>query len=123
MLSEVNLASNGQDCTFDVYFSNDGIIFRAGFSNSIDIIWSYRDISKVYTVQLAERIQVKRSPALSALCHRAKNLYNLANFYVRQERFIVGDVLTYFDLCFMFRGKRHTWRSPRRPPSRCSGRW
>ncbi len=55
-------------------------------------------------MQLAERIQAKRSPALSSLCHRAKNLYNLANFYVRQEFFIVGDVLTYFDLCFMFRG-------------------
>ncbi len=54
---------------------------------------------------LAERTQVKRSPALSALCHRAKNLYNLANFYVRQELFIVGDVLTYFDLCFMLRGQ------------------
>ncbi len=56
-------------------------------------------------MQLAERIQVKRSPALSALCHRAKNLYNLANYYVRQELFIVGDVLTYYDLCFMLRGQ------------------
>ncbi len=105
MLSEVDLALTGQDCTFNVYFSDGGTIIRAGFSNSIDIIWYYSDVCKVYTMQLAERIQFKRSPALSALCHRAKNLYNLANFYVRQELFIVGDVLTYFDLCFMFRGK------------------
>ncbi len=50
---------------------------------------------------LAERIQVKRSPALSALCHRAKNLYNLANFYVRQELFHLESVPTYYDLDFM----------------------
>ena len=56
-------------------------------------------------MQLAERIQIKKSPALSALCHRAKNLYNLANFYVRQELFLVENVLTYFDLCFMLRGQ------------------
>ncbi len=62
-------------------------------------------VFKVNVVQLAERIQVKKSPALSSLCHRAKNLYNLANFYVRQELFIVGDVLTYFDLYFMLRGQ------------------
>jgi putative transposase len=60
---------------------------------------------KINAVQLAERIQVKKSPALSALCHRAKNIYNLANFYVRQELFIVEKVLTYFDLDFMLRGQ------------------
>jgi putative transposase len=54
---------------------------------------------------LAERVQVRRSPALSLLCHRAKNLYNLANFYVRQGLFIVGDVLSYYDLDFMLRGQ------------------
>ncbi len=56
-------------------------------------------------MQLAERTQVRRSPALSSLCHRAKNLYNLANYYVRQELFIVGDVLTYYDLNFMLHGQ------------------
>ncbi len=56
-------------------------------------------------MQLAERIQAKWSPVLSSLCHRAKNLYNLANYYVRQEFFIVGDVLTYYDLYFMLRGQ------------------
>ena len=49
---------------------------------------------------LAERIQVRKSPELSRLCHRAKNLYNLANWYLRQEFFTLGNVLTYFDLCF-----------------------
>ena len=54
-------------------------------------------------MQLAERIQVRKTPALCLLCHRAKNLYNLSNFYVRQELFHLGNVLTYFDLDFMLR--------------------
>ncbi len=66
---------------------------------------SYKIAFKDCHVLLAERIQVKKSPALSSLCHRAKNLYNLANYNVRQELFIVGDVLTYYDLCFMLRGQ------------------
>ncbi len=52
---------------------------------------------------LAERIQIRKTPALSLLCHRAKNLYNLANFYVRQELFHLESVLTYYDLNFMLR--------------------
>jgi len=55
------------------------------------------------SMQLAERVQVRKIPALSLLCHRAKNLYNLANFYVRQELFHLGNVLTYFNLDFMLR--------------------
>lgn len=50
---------------------------------------------------LAERIQVRKSHELSQLCHRAKNLYNLGNWYMRQDFFNLGNVLTYFDLCFM----------------------
>jgi hypothetical protein len=50
---------------------------------SRDTSWIYTCMFKIIPVQLAERIQVKKSPALSTLCHRAKNLYNLAN--VRQE--------------------------------------
>ena len=54
-------------------------------------------------MQLAERIQVRKDPALSSLCHRAKNLYNLANFYVQQELFHLENLLTYYDLCFILR--------------------
>ena len=50
---------------------------------------------------LAERIQVKKSPELSLLCHRAKNLYNLGNWLVRQDYFHLGNILSYYDLCFM----------------------
>ena len=52
-------------------------------------------------MQLTERIEVRKTPVLSLLCHRAKNLYNLGNFYVRQELFHLERVLTYFDLDFM----------------------
>ncbi|HMF30751.1 MAG TPA: transposase [Candidatus Lokiarchaeia archaeon] len=55
-------------------------------------------------MQLADRVQVRKTPALSLLCHRAKNLHNLANFYVRQELFHLEAVLTYYDLDFMLRG-------------------
>ena len=54
-------------------------------------------------MQLVERIQVIKTPELSLLCHRTKNPYNLANFYVRQEFFHLGNVLIYFDLDFVLR--------------------
>ena len=54
-------------------------------------------------MQLTERIEVRKTPVLSLLCHRAKNLYNLANFYVRQELFHLENVLTYYDLDFILR--------------------
>lgn len=50
---------------------------------------------------LTERIQVRRSAELSLVCHRAKNLYNLGNWYVRQDLFNLGNVLSYYDLDFM----------------------
>jgi putative transposase len=34
------------------------------------------------------------------LCHRAKNLYNEANFYFRQFFFRLGELVTYYDLQF-----------------------
>jgi len=58
----------------------------------------------IASMQLAERVQDRKTPALSLLCHRAKNLYNLANFYVRQELFHLESMLTYFDLDFMLHG-------------------
>jgi len=50
---------------------------------------------------LAEHGQARKTPALSQLCHRAKNLYNLANFYVRQELFLLENGLSYFYLNYM----------------------
>ena len=49
-------------------------------------------------MKLAERIQVKKTPRLAKTCHLAKNLHNLANYYVRQEFFSLGNWLRYDDL-------------------------
>ena len=38
-------------------------------------------------MNLTEQIQVKRSRQLSYLCHLSKNLYNEANFLIRQRFF------------------------------------
>ncbi len=56
-------------------------------------------------MQLSESIQVNNTPALSALYHRVKNVYNLANFYTRQEYFIVGNLRTYYNPWFMLRDR------------------
>jgi len=55
-------------------------------------------------MNLAERLQVKKSPELSLLCHRCKNLYNLGNWLTRQDYFHLGNVLSYYDLDFMCKG-------------------
>ncbi|HMF30552.1 MAG TPA: transposase [Candidatus Lokiarchaeia archaeon] len=52
-------------------------------------------------MKLAERLQVKKSPELSLLCHRCKNLFNLGNWLTRQDYFHLGNVLSYYDLNFM----------------------
>ncbi len=49
-------------------------------------------------MQVAEQIQLKPSKSLSSLCHRAKNLYNEANFYFRQFFFHLGELVNYYDL-------------------------
>ena len=36
-------------------------------------------------MRLTESIQIKSSENISKLCHLAKNLYNIANWYYRQE--------------------------------------
>src|SRR5271157_1875457 len=54
-------------------------------------------------MELAEQIQVRWTPELAALCHAAKNLYNLGNFYVRQFYFNLGECVNYYDLQFMLR--------------------
>ena len=57
-------------------------------------------------MKLTEVIQVNHSIELSRLCHIAKNLYNLANWYVRQDFFNLNNLLTYYDLDFILKNKQ-----------------
>jgi len=57
-------------------------------------------------MRLTEQIQVKSSKELSKLCHSAKNLYNLGNWYFRQDFFKLNNFLRYYDLDFMLKHKR-----------------
>ncbi|MFX1238310.1 MAG: hypothetical protein ACFE8P_11395 [Promethearchaeota archaeon] len=41
---------------------------------------------------------MRKTELLSKICHAAKNLYNLANYYVRQEFFCLDDWLRYDEL-------------------------
>jgi len=43
---------------------------------------------------------------LSKLCHLAKNLFNLANWYVRQDFFKLNNFLNYYDLDYILKDKR-----------------
>ncbi|HMB45487.1 MAG TPA: transposase [Candidatus Methanoperedens sp.] len=45
-----------------------------------------------------EQIQVKGTKELSALCHLSKNLYNQANYVVKQEFITTGNWIKGFDL-------------------------
>ncbi len=54
-------------------------------------------------MRLTEVIHVKHSLELSKVCHLAKNLYNLANWYIRQDFFNLNNVLTYYDLDFILK--------------------
>ncbi|MHA2280374.1 MAG: RNA-guided endonuclease InsQ/TnpB family protein [Promethearchaeota archaeon] len=56
-------------------------------------------------MKLTEQIQLKTLPQLSYLCHLSKNLYNLANYYVRQEYFYLGNWLRFCDLWYMLKEK------------------
>ncbi|MFX1363386.1 MAG: RNA-guided endonuclease InsQ/TnpB family protein [Promethearchaeota archaeon] len=56
-------------------------------------------------VKLTEVIQVNYSLELSHLSHLAKNLYNLANWYVRQHFFNLNTLLSYYDLDFILKNK------------------
>ena len=47
---------------------------------------------------LTEQVQTNRSKELSELCHKAKNLYNSANWYYRQDFFKLSNFLSYYDL-------------------------
>jgi putative transposase len=54
-------------------------------------------------MRLTEIIQVDYSKALSVLCHLTKNLYNVANWYVRQDFFNLNNLLSYNDLDFILK--------------------
>ncbi len=56
-------------------------------------------------MRLTEIVQVKSSMKLSNLCHKAKNLYNLANWYFRQDFFHLSNILSYYDLDFILKHK------------------
>ncbi len=57
-------------------------------------------------MRLSETIYVNPSVQLSKLCHLAKNLYNLANWYVRQDFFKLNNFLNYYDLDYILKDKR-----------------
>jgi putative transposase len=57
-------------------------------------------------MRLTEVIQVEYSLELSAICHLAKNLYNLANWYIRQDFFNLNNILIYYDLDFILKNKQ-----------------
>jgi len=54
-------------------------------------------------MRLTEIIQVKESKELSKVCHLAKNLYNLANWYFRKDFFNLNNFLSYYDLDFILK--------------------
>ncbi|MCP6718671.1 MAG: transposase [Patescibacteria group bacterium] len=57
-------------------------------------------------MRLTEVICVKPSIEMSKVCHLAKNLYNLANWYIRQDLFNLNNILTYYDLDFILKHKQ-----------------
>ncbi len=57
-------------------------------------------------MRLTEVIQVDYSLELSTICHLAKNLYNLANWYTKQDFFNLNNFLTYYDLDFILKNKQ-----------------
>ncbi len=61
---------------------------------------------------MTEIIQIAKSKKLSELCHLAKNLYNLANRYFRQDFFNLNHLLSYYDLDFILKDKPTYRRLP-----------
>jgi len=56
-------------------------------------------------MKLTEIIQTKYSKVLSDLCHKSKNLYNEANWYIRQDYFKLENFLSYYDLDLILKSK------------------
>ena len=50
------------------------------------------------TTYLTERIQLEKTAVISKICHLAKNLYNLANYHIRQKLFNEGLWTRYHEL-------------------------
>jgi len=63
-------------------------------------------------MRLTEQIQTKKTAHISCLCHLSKNLYNVANYYVRQELFFLGNWLRYYDLWYMLKDKKTYQKLP-----------
>ncbi len=63
-------------------------------------------------MRLTEQIQTKKTANLSYLCHLTKNIYNVANYYVRQEFFYLGNWLRYYDLWYMLKDKEEYQKLP-----------
>jgi len=59
----------------------------------------------IINLRLSEAIYVNPSNQLSKLCHLTKNLYNLANWYVRQDFFKLNNFLNYYDLDYILKDK------------------
>ena len=59
------------------------------------------------TMRLAKRVQLKTTKLLEDLCLKSWNLYNVANWYVRQDLFNLGNVLFYSDLHAMLRNHQN----------------
>jgi putative transposase len=49
-------------------------------------------------MKLTEQIQLRKSIKVSELCHSAKNLYNAANYLVRQAFFKENHWIHYYEL-------------------------
>ena len=56
-------------------------------------------------MKFTEQIQLKKISELSRICHISKNLYNSANYYIRQELFKLGNWLRYDNLNFILKHK------------------
>ncbi|MCG3254995.1 MAG: transposase [Candidatus Heimdallarchaeota archaeon] len=54
-----------------------------------------------------ELMEVKFNKELSSLCHQTKNLYNRANFLVKEQRKTMGRIPSYFDLDRVLKGEEN----------------
>jgi len=57
-------------------------------------------------MKLVERIQVKKTPELSALCHHAKNLYNRANYLIKEQLKGSSHWVRYNELYGLLKGEQ-----------------
>ena len=58
-------------------------------------------------MKLAKRVQVEPTKPLGDLCYQSSNLYNVANWYARQEYFNLGEWLRTSSK--KDSAKRHAW--------------